>query len=74
MVSFDYNYQSAFRYLRHARALLHKRQKDTEYSSLLQSILVLVLKWRHQADVLVSFITLFVKIQCFTLSADADQR
>ena len=54
MTSFDYNYQNAFRChlcyadLCHARAILLKR-KNTEYNSLPQSILVLVIEWRHHA-------------------------
>ena len=49
MTSFDYNYQNAFRCklcyadLCHTRVILHKR-KNIEYSSLPQSILVLVVK------------------------------
>ena len=49
MASFDYNYQNAFRCnlcyadLCHARAILHKRN-NTEYNSLPQSILVVVVK------------------------------
>ena len=56
MTSFDYNYHNAFRCNLcstdscHAQAMFHKR-KNTEYNSLPQSILVLVVKWRHHANV-----------------------
>ena len=57
MASFEYNYQNAFRCnlcsadFCHARAILHKR-KYTEYNNLPQSILGVVVKWRHHANVL----------------------
>ena len=35
----------------HARAILHKRKKYGKYNSLPQSILVVVVKWRHHANV-----------------------
>ena len=50
MMSFDYNYQNAFRYnlccadLCHAGAILHKSKKNTECNNLPQSILVVVVK------------------------------
>ena len=59
MTSFGYNYQNAFRCnlcnadLCHARVILHKRT-NTEYNSLPQSILVVVAKWRHHANVLLA--------------------
>ena len=54
MTSFDYNYHNAFRCnvcnadLCHVR--LYKRN-NTEHISLPQSILVVVVKWRHHANV-----------------------
>ena len=81
--SYDYNYQNAFRCsvcnvdLCHARAILHKRN-NTEYNSLPQSILVLVVKWRHHTNVPLLMVSLDIKtngacpvspelVQCQTL-------
>ena len=56
------DYQNAFRCnlcyvdLCHARAILHKR-KNTEYNSLPQSIMVVLVKWRHHANDVITQMT-----------------
>ena len=62
IVSFDYNYQNAFRCnlcsadLFHTRAILHNRKKYPEYNSVPQSIMVDVVNWRDNVNVLLKLL------------------
>ena len=73
----SYNYQNAFccklcyADLCHAWALLHKR-KNTEYNSLPQSILVVVVEWRHHANVL--FLMPYPTLLCHDVTSSGYDR